>query len=376
MADEAAEKQHQATGKRMAELAKRGQLMRSRDLTGGLIVITGVAVLFMLAPFAKVVFENDFILPFTAIKTIHHELNFPGNILKTMALNNLMLLAPIFMILLLIAFLSPFLFGGWNFTLEPFEFNFTRLNPVTNIQNLISNRIVVTMGRSFIKVVIIIGVLVYYMYSKRETISGLIHLPLKREMLGIYLIAQNFVIALSLALIVVIAIDVLYTYYDFQKRTKMSDQEIKEEHKESEGSPEAKRKRRAMQIGLFKQRLIKAVPRANVIITNPTHYAVALRYDDDKDNAPKVVAKGKGFLAEQIRNIAIANGVPLYQAHELARAIYHTSKLGQEIKPGLYMAVAIVLSYVHQLKRYQQGSGKPPRYVTDLEIPKEFLYHE
>lgn len=161
MADDVSEKQHQATGKRIAELKRRGQLMRSRDLTGGLIVITGVIMLFLLAPLAAHVFENNFILPFNAIKTISYDLDFPSHILRSIALNNLMLLSPIFAILLLIAFLSPFLFGGWNFTLEPFELNFTRLNPITNIQNLISNKISIMIVRSFIKVVIIVGVFVF-----------------------------------------------------------------------------------------------------------------------------------------------------------------------------------------------------------------------
>ena len=178
----------------------------------------------------------------------------------------------------------------------------------------------------------------------------------------------------SFTVILLIIFDVFYQYAQFQNQSKMSDQELKDEYKDAEGSAEVKRKIRSSQFAMYRQRLSVSVPRANVIVTNPTHYAIALRYEANKDKAPKVVAKGKGPVAQQIRSLAIANGVPIYEAAPLARAIYHTTKLNTEIHPELYMSVAIVLSYVHQLKNYQMGIGKQPEYVEDLEIPKEFIF--
>jgi len=189
-----------------------------------------------------------------------------------------------------------------------------------------------------------------------------------------YSIIKSFIILLCITLIALMAFDVFYQYVQFQNQSKMTGQELKDEYKDTEGSVDVKRKIRSAQFALLRQRLAVSVPQANVVITNPTHYAIALKYDAKKDRAPKVVAKGKGPLAQQIRFLAIANAIPIYEAPPLARAIYHTSKVNTEIHPELYMSVAIVLSYVHQLKNYQMGAGKQPDFVEDLEIPKEFIY--
>ena len=164
----------------------------------------------------------------------------------------------------------------------------------------------------------------------------------------------------------------IYSFFSYQKKIKMTTQEIKDERKNTEGSPEVKGKRRSMQLALARKNIQRTVPEASVIITNPTHYAVALKYIEGEDKAPKIIAKGIEHIAKEVRIIAIKNAIPIYEEPQLARAIYHTGKVGTYIKEDLYQAVAVVLAYVVQLKNYQQGVGDMPTKEHAIELPPEY----
>ena len=159
-----------------------------------------------------------------------------------------------------------------------------------------------------------------------------------------------------------------------QKQNKMTDQDLKDENKDSEGSPEVKRKQKQAQHDIAMQRLQQDIPNASVIITNPTHYAVAIKYQDNVDLAPKIVAKGVDYMALQIKKLGKQHGIPIYEAPELARAIYYTGKVNYYIPQELYMALALVLSYLFQLKAYQAGQGAKPEPISDLRIPEDYQY--
>ena len=376
MAEEAAEKQHQATGKRIDELRKKGQTMRSKDLTSGLVFMVAVASVIYMAQQIKTRIVDNFILSFTNIHIVMDAKDFPGSLLHRIAVENFLVLLPIFAAIVVAALLSPFVFGGWNFSWQSIRFKPETFNPVSNLQNLFSKRIFGNIVKSMLKVAVILGVLAIFAYNKKEAIAGMVNLTFNNATNLSFAIVYEFTITISAALILIILYDVISNYFEYTQKIKMTSQELKEEHKEMEGNTDVKRKVRSRQMALLKQRLSLTVPKAHVIITNPTHYAVAIRYDDGKDKAPRVVAKGKDHIATQIRRLAAANAIPIYQAPPLARAIYKTSKIGAEINPGLYMAVAIVLSYVHQLKNYQQGVGKEPMYISDLKIPPELIYND
>ena len=377
MSDDAQEKKHLPTGKRLSELRKQGTVLRSRDLTGGMLVFTAVCLLIFNATRFKQQFLDNFKLIFTNIKNVPENPDLMIVFLKKMIIDNSMLLMPIFLFSLLVVLFAPFLFGGWNFTLEALQFKLGKLNPLDKIQKMFSPvHIALEVLKSMFKSFLILGVIIGFMYVKRDTILSLINLPTNAGITACYAILREFVIYICISLILIVASDLAYNFLHFQKQTKMTGQELKDEFKDTEGSVEVKRKIRSTQIAAFKQRLATAVPKANVIVTNPAHYAIALKYDERRDSAPIVMAKGKDEIAQQIRYLAISNAIPIYQAPPLARAIYHTTKVGKEIHPGLYMAVAIVLSYVHQLKNYQNGIGHAPHHVSDFEIPKEFIYDE
>lgn len=376
MSDESAEKQHQATGKRLNELRKQGQTMRSRDLTSGLVFMMGIIVLLYIAHHIKVVLEDNFVESFGYIHNILSVNEFPPRFFKKLIIDNVLMVLPLFLFVVVIALLSPFIFGGWNFTMQPMHFKWTSLNLIKNLGNIFSKKVAMNVVKSVLKVTVIISVLVLFAMNKKSEILKLITLPYVTSLLESMFIIKQFIILISISLTSIILFDVLTNYFEFNKRIKMTSQELKDEFKEAEGNSDVKRKLKSMQIALLKQRLTVIIPKATVVITNPTHYAIAIKYDPHKDKAPRVIAKGKGLLAQQIRQLAIVNAVQIYPAPFLARAIYNTSKLNAEINPGLYMAVAIVLSYVNQLKNYQYGIGQQPQLVSDLKIPDEFIYHE
>lgn len=377
MSDEAQEKKHAATGKRLTELRRRGTVLRSRDMSGGMVFLVAVGVFLFTAAQFKAQFMENFTDAFTGIRHVQEHQEFLAFFVHKLLIENIKLLLPVFLLALLTVFLSPFLFGGWNFTLETLQFNLGKISPLNNLKRMFSPiQASIEILRSMFKCLVIMSVLILFIYNNREEIYDLPNYPVQVGMEMGCLMLRSFVIYLSLSLVLIVASDVLYHYLQFQKQTKMTSQEIKDEHKETEGNVEVKRKMRGKQLMMLKHRLSKTVPQATVIITNPSHYAVALRYENKKDNAPKVVAKGKDEIAQQIRYLAITNAIPIYEAPPLARAIYHTTHIGAEIHPDLYMAVAIVLSYVHQLKNYQLGMGQAPQFVSQFELPKEFIYEE
>jgi|SRR5579885_2199902 flagellar biosynthetic protein FlhB len=376
MSDQSSEKQHQATAKRLDDLRSKGQILRSRDLVSGLIFMITIIMLVLMISQIKDRLEDNFILAFNSIRLVMSDSDFPESVLSKIVLNNFYMLLPIFIVVLITALLSPFAFGGWNFTLKALHFKFESLNPFNNLGNIFSKKIFINILKSMLKVTLILGVLFLFSWDKKNEIISLINMPVKASIVSVYLITKEFVIIISSSLIFIIMYDVVTSYFEYQGKVKMTTQELKDEMKDTEGNVDIKRRLRAAQFAILKQRLSISVPKATVVVTNPTHYAIAIRYDEKKDRAPRVLAKGKGHIAHQIRQIAITNRVPIYQAPLLARAIYNTSKLNKEINPGLYMAVAIVLSYVHQLKNYQHGLGQQPQFVSDLKIPDEFIYDE
>lgn len=374
--DNSSEKKHQASAKRIELLRSQGKTLRSKDLTSGLVIIAGILSLaFISEKLGQRLIEN-IVLSFHYIAVVKGDWDFPSRILEKIMLENLVFMLPFFCILVLTVILTPFLFGGWNFTLKIFEFKPEKFDVINNLSNIFSKKMFFDIGRSLFKVLVIMGALIYFAVDERSSIQGLMRMNLAQMSFHMHSIVIEFAVVMSLAILIIMGMDVAYHYYEYQNKTKMTAQEVKDEGKESEGSPEVKRKIRSTQFALMNQRLSITVPKADVIVTNPTHYAIALSYEEGKDRAPKVLAKGKGFIANQIRRLAISHGIPMYEAPYLARAIYRTSDINTEVHPALYMAVAIVLSYVQQLRNYQQGLGGMPIHTTDLQIPKEFIYDE
>ncbi len=376
MADEQdqEQKQHAPTGKRLGELSEKGDTLRSKDLSGGMLLFASVLLLLFMEPYFKSILIHNFRTAFRAADKIGQSPESIFIIFKSMVLDSFTMLLPFFIIIYIVPFLSVFILGGWNFSLKALRFRWEMFDLFNNVKRLFGKRILVEVTKSSLKFIIIAGIAAYFIYHNGRELFELPYLTFDSAMINLFILIEHFVITLLAGVIIISSIDAIYTFFDYHKRIKMTTQEIKDEAKQAEGSPEVKRKMRQMMIKILRQKVKVLVPQADVIITNPTHYAIALRYREGIDSAPKVIAKGKGVMAQYIRSLAVSKGVPIYEAPPLARALFHTTKLGSEVKPALYVAVALVLSYINQMRGYQMGRGPMPKKADQLEIPPEYRF--
>jgi flagellar biosynthetic protein FlhB len=286
--------------------------------------------------------------------------------------DGLLLIVPLMVILTVTAIIAPIALGGWIFNMDTITPKFDKLDPIKGLPKLFSVNGLVELLKASLKIALV-GLVGWLLFNSIfAELLGLSSEPMEQAVIhAVKLIAHSFLI-LSGALILVAAIDVPYQLHKHSTDLKMSMQEIKDEHKEAEGSPEIKGRIRRTQMEMAQNRMMKEVPNADVIITNPSHYAIALKYDEGSGNAPILVAKGVDLIAAHIRNLAIEANVPLVAAPPLARALYYSTELDNEIPQGLYLAVAQVLAYIFQLKEAAKTHGTKPAAPKDIKVPSEF----
>lgn len=365
------EKTEDPTGKKIEEARDEGQVPRSRELTTLLMLFTaGGGFLFM----GKDIIE-DLLMILRSNLSIERSLLFQESALAQRlwdSINSgLLALLPFFVLMVVGALASPIILGGWSFSTKALMPKLSKLDPIKGMARLLSSKGLVELIKALLKFVLvtIVGYFLFQSYISDFLLLGNMQVgdgigTLGSDLLWVFVL-------LSCSLIVVALIDIPFQLYDYNKQQKMTKQEVKDENKETEGNPELKRKVKQAQFDLTQRRMMEAIPDADVVITNPTHYAVALKYDQINMSAPIVVGLGADLIALQIRRIASAHDVPILESPVLARSIYHNSKIGQEIPAGLYHAVAQVLAYIYQLKQYQQNGGVEPSPVTDIPIPDE-----
>jgi len=366
------EKTEDATPKRLEEAREKGQVPRSKELTSMamlLMAALSMALLgrHMVEQLGQIMHQG---LVIERAKAFDH---FAVIELFGTALGQAMLLLlPFLLVMLVTAFAAPVALGGWSFSTEALAFKPDKLNPLQGMKRIFAVRGLVEMVKSLAKFLLIgsigAGLLWHYlpelMGLGRESVeAGLAHTG--------SILSKSFIV-LSASLLLIAAIDVPYQLWDHAKNMKMTRQEVRDENKNTEGKPEVKSRIRQMQRDIAQRRMMEAIPKADVVITNPTHYAVALRYNAGKMSAPVVVAKGVELVAGQIRTVAVANKVPLYEAPPLARALYYSTEINHEVPAGLYLAVAQILAYVFQLKASAHGGPVPNRPGT-VEVPDEFF---
>ncbi len=370
--DSGQERSEEPTAKRLEDARRKGQIPRSRELNTFVVLLAGVmgCGIFggfmtekmrqtMMANFRlerKELFDSDALL-------LHSGEAFT---------NTLSLLTPFLALMVLAALAAPLGLGGWMFSWGSLQPKFSKLNPLEGFKRMFAAKGLVELIKSLLKVLLLGGVATLLLQSFQVEIFGLIQRNLQPALDHGLDILWRSTLLLSATLVVLVAIDVPYQLWDHRKKLKMTLQEVKDEMKESEGRPEVKSKIRQLQHERASQRMMDEVPKADVVVTNPTHYAVALKYDQQGGGAPKVVAKGVDMIAAQIRNKAVAAEVPLVAAPPLARALYYNTELEREIPEGLYLAVAQVLAYVYQLSVATHPGERPPP-PTDLPVPEEYL---
>lgn len=344
------EKTEKATPKKKQESRNKGQVAKSAEIPGALILLASVSCLLMLGSFfhsrLMTMFTDALQFRLTTEVTQQNVLS----LFSHYAYQMLFMLSPIFIISIVIVFASHYVQFGWLFTTEPLKMKLNKLNPLNGLKNMFGMRTVVEFAKSSLKLVSV-GVVVYLvLWAEKSQFLELSHMPVSE----IFSFAGSLTIRLGLLVAVLLCVlafgDYLYQKFEFEKSLKMSKQDIKDEFKNAEGDPLIKGKIKERQRRMALMRMMQEVPKADVIITNPTHFAVALLYDGTKMDSPKVIAKGQDYLALRIREIAKKNNVIMMENKPLARALFERSEVGDSIPGDLFQAVAEVLAYVYRLK--------------------------
>lgn len=365
------ERTEAATAKRLEQAREKGDIPRSREMaTCVLLLVGGMAVwLFgealaqklnhiMIAVFA---FDRQQVFD---VRVMFDRLVEPGIELLTTVL-------PILGLMLFAALASPILLGGWLFTSQALTPKFERLNPLSGIKRIFSVNALVELLKALVKTMLVGMVAWYVIRGQLDEVLSLSRETLKAGMQHMTILLWTSFVSIVAALIFIAMIDVPYQLWSYARKLRMTKEQVRQEHKESEGDPHIKAKIRAIQRALARRRMMAEVPTADVVVTNPTHFAVALKYAEGTMSAPKVIAKGADSVALKIREIAEEHKVPILEIPPLARALHHHTEIGDEIPEALYTAVAEVLAYVFQLRTYNTSGGRYPDVPEDLNVPKE-----
>jgi flagellar biosynthetic protein FlhB len=354
------ERTESATPKRLEEARRRGQIPRSRDLSTAAVMMTGGAALYFLGGQLG---GNLHGLMTRGLSLSREQALDSSRVLPTLAStagDALLACLPLFGLVVLAALLAPLALGGWNFSTEALTPKFSRLNPLEGIKRMFSMRSLVELGKGLAKFGVVALIASIVLWNDAAELMALGREPATSAIVHAIRIAGQGLIAVSAGLLLIAGVDVPFQIWQHAKQLKMTRQEVRDEMKESEGSPEIKGRIRQVQQQMARQRMMQDVPKADVVVTNPTHFAVALKYDDKRMRAPIVVAKGVDLVAARIREIATESQVPIFEAPPLARVLYRNVDIGQEIPSSVYVAVAQVLTYVFQLKAARLAGMAPP----------------
>lgn len=366
------EKTEEPTGRRIEQAREKGQVPQSRELGTFLVLIVGAASLWStggwVAERSVAIGRNAFFIDERAVRE-------PAQMLVKLtstASEALLTFAPILGLLLIAALLSPMILNAWIFSGEKLMPKFERLSPMAGIGRMFSWNSLIELVKALLKAGLVGGVASSLIWSKREEIFSLLMEPLDTGIAHAGNMVMFCFLVLVSTLALVVLIDVPFQLWQYFDKLKMTKDEVKQESKEMQGDPQVKGRIRSLQMEAARRRMMTAIPNADIIVTNPTHYAVALSYKSGM-GAPKVVAKGTGDIALKIREIAAENGVPLVEAPPLARALHRHTELDREIPAALYTAVAEVLAYVYQLTRWKSEGGNYPIPPRDLPVPPELV---
>ena len=365
------EKTEDPTPKRREDSRRRGQIPRSRELTTMLVLLVAAGALLALGPWMGGQLTSLLEWSFTVDRGHIFDREMVIDRAQEAFGRGLLLVTPFVLIMLAAALLAPVALGGWTFSFYPMAPKPEKLSPIKGLGRMFGTRALIELSKSVGKVTVIGGTAVGLYILLWDDFYAMSRQPLEPAMSEGVRLFYIFFFLLALSMIVVVAIDIPYQIWDHLQKIRMTRQEVKEELKQTEGKPEVKQRVREQQREMTNRRMMEEVPSADVVVTNPAHYAVALRYDQSTMSAPQVVAKGTDLLASRIRAIAEENDIVVFQAPPLARALYHSADLGQEIPSGLYYAVAQVLAYVYQLQAARRrGWGSPEE--PDPEVPEGY----
>jgi flagellar biosynthetic protein FlhB len=366
------EKSEEPTAKRLREAREKGDVPRSKELT--------TTVLLMAAAASAYIFGEQVARQMAAMMTFNFDLDKqtisdPSQMIAYLVqslFESFLSLWGLFLLLVIAALVGPIALGGWNFSGQALQPKGSRINPLSGLKRMFSLNALAELFKGLAKFLVVGTVAVVVLLMDRPELTSLAKQNIELAMVhAVDILAWSFLL-MSAAMILISVVDVPFQVYSYTKKLKMTLQEVKDEMKNTEGKPEVKGRIRQLQREMSQRRMMQDVPEADVVITNPTHYSVAVRYDQARGNAPYIVAKGVDFVALKIRELAQEHDVPILVSPALARALYHASEVGDEVPVGLYKSVAQVLAYVYQLRRYKdrlEDDEPAPPGDDEIEIP-------
>lgn len=370
------EKTEQATQRKLDKSKEDGQIPRSKELTTTFILLASSFGFLWFGGFLTqkiiTVFHYNFSFPREVIFDTSMMVHYLGQSFAAALIGVL----PFFGILLLAALIGPIALGGWLFSTKSLMPKFSRMNPLEGIKKMFSFKSVVELVKAMAKIILIISIVALVFNVLKDEIASLATQDLQSATDHAIEMLVWVTIVLSVVTILIAVIDVPFQIFDHAEKLKMTLQEVKDEMKDTDGKPEVKGRIRQLQQEMANKRMMAEVPEADVVITNPTHFSIAIKYKPDKMNTPIVVAKGVDQVALKIREVAGANNVEIVESPRLARAVYYTTKIDEEIPAGLYIAVAKILAYVFQLQNFRRGRGDRPTYPRSIAVPKDMIYDE
>ncbi|MDI1331986.1 flagellar biosynthesis protein FlhB [Pseudomonas sp.] len=366
------DKTEDPTEKRKKDSREKGEIARSKELNTLAVMLAGAGGLLIFGGALAQDMMELMRMNFTLSREVILDQRNMGAFLLHSGQIALLAIQPVMITLLLAALIGPISLGGWLFAAGSLAPKFSRMNPGAGLKRMFSAKALVELLKALAKFFIVLFVALAVLSSDIDDLMRIAHEPLDMAIIHSLQVVGWSTLWMACGLIIIAAVDVPVQLWESHKKLLMTKQEVRDEHKDQEGRPEVKQRIRQLQREMSQRRMMAAIPEADVVITNPTHYAVALKYDPDKGSAPVLLAKGSDFLALKIREIAAANNVLLLESPALARSIYYSTELEQEIPSGLYLAVAQVLAYVYQIRQYRAGKGKRPDPLKDnLPIPPD-----
>jgi flagellar biosynthetic protein FlhB len=371
--EDGSEKTESASSKKLQDARNKGNLPRSKDLSSALLLIVAAATIYgtgtLLVRDLAVLFDFNFLVEradvFDLSRMVFHLYESVVAMMDSMVL--------LMSVLAVAGIVGSIALGGLNFSWEPLTPKLSKMSPIAGLKRMFSVQSLVELFKSIAKVTLVglISVLVVN-YFLPETL-GLTFQSIELAIAhGIDIVIWSFVFV-TLALALIAAIDVPFQVWSHKEKLKMTKQEVKDEYKQQEGDPLVRGRIRQMQRQAAMNRMMSDVPSADVIITNPTHFSVALKYDQAGGTAPVLLAKGGDFIALKIREVGNHYDIPVIQSPALARAIYHHTEIGDEIPQGLFKVVAQLLAYVYQLRNARMGAPRPET-MPNLDVPDEFQW--
>ncbi len=366
------EKTEPASSRRIEQAREEGNVPHSRELGAFLILLAGVGGLWSMSGWvsqrALGIFRHGL--------TFGHEAAFGDNAMLTnmaaASFEALWLMAPIFLLTLGATLAGPAMIGGLVFSPKALAFNFTRLDPVQGVKRIFSMQGLGELVKAVFKSLLIGGVVFWVVWHEAGSLFELLGQSIDVGIASFFRLVFAAAIALLIGMALIVAMDVPFQLWQYYSKLKMTREELKQEHKELEGDPQLKARVRSQQREMARKRMMSEVPKADVVVTNPTHFAVALKYESGVMGAPQVVAKGTELVAQRIREIATENNVPILEVPPLARALYRHANIGDQIPAALYTAVAEVMAYIYQLNQFIADGGRtllPPVVPVALAVP-------